>query len=171
MYCSVKEKEAKGSSSCNKNRKIQSIHTERLFIYIYVLEKETWEGTSRQANKKKVDVICTANYRTFICLFALPTFTFVSEVHLFVYSHGKLTDRALICLYARQILTDNPLINVKCICLLICTSKMRIGKYVLYFIHKNKVFTVNLDFRVDLSKYASVLCKFNIKKIYLKKYS
>ena len=46
---------------------------------------------------------------------------------------------------------------------------MRIGKYVLYFIHKNKVFTVNLDFRVDLSKYASVLCKFNIKKIYLKK--
>ena len=119
--------------------------------------------------KKKVDVICTANCHTFICLFALPTFTFVSEVHLFVYSHGKLTDRALICLYARQILTDNPLINVKCICLLICTSKMRIGKYVLYFIHKNKVFTVNLDFRVDLSKYASVLCKFNIKKIYLKK--
>ena len=46
---------------------------------------------------------------------------------------------------------------------------MRIGEYVLYFIHKNKVFTVNLDFRVDLSKYASVLCKFNIKKIYLKK--
>ena len=116
-----------------------------------------------------VDVICTANCRTFICLFALPTFTFVSEVHLFVYSHCKLTDSALICLYALQKLTDNPLINVKCICLLICTSKMRIGKYVLYFIHKNKVFTVNLDFRVDLSKYASVLCKFNIKKIYLKK--
>jgi len=114
-----------------------------------------------------VDVICTANCRTFICLFALPTFTFVSEVHLFVYSHGKLTDRALICLYARQILTDNPLINVKFICLLICTSKMRIGKYVLYFIHKNKVFTVNLDFRVDLSMHLSYVN--STLKNYLKK--
>ena len=74
-------------------------------------------------------------------------------------------DRALICLYARQILTDNPLINVKCICLLICTSKMRIGEYVLYCIHKNKVFTVNLDLRVDLSKYTSVYVNSTLKKI------
>ena len=109
-----------------------------------------------------------ANYRTFICLFALPTFTFVSEVHLFVYSHCKLMVSALICLYALQKLTDNPLINVKCICLLICTSKMRIGEF-LYFIHKNKVFTVNLDFRVDLSKYTSVYVNSPLKKIYYKK--
>ena len=46
---------------------------------------------------------------------------------------------------------------------------MRIGKYVLYFIHKNKVFTVNLDFRVDLSMHLSyvnsTLKKFIKKKI------
>ena len=60
----------------------------------------------------------------------------------------------------------NPLINVKCICLLICTSKMRIGEYVLYLYikTKNKVFTVNLDFRVDLSKYTSVYVNSTLKK-------
>ena len=49
---------------------------------------------------------------------------------------------------------------------------MRIGKYVLYFIHKNKVFTVNLDFRVDLSKYTSVYVNSTLEKIiYYKKKS
>ena len=46
---------------------------------------------------------------------------------------------------------------------------MRIGEYVLYFIHKNKVFTVNLDFRVDLSKYTSVYVNSTLKKVYYKK--
>ena len=46
---------------------------------------------------------------------------------------------------------------------------MRIGEYVLYFIHKNKVFTVNLDFRVDLSKYKSVYVNSKLQKIYYKK--
>ena len=63
-----------------------------------------------------------------------------------------------------QKLTNNPLINVKCICLLICTSKLRIGEYALYFTHKNKVFIVNLDFRVDLSKYTSVYVNSTLKK-------
>ena len=42
---------------------------------------------------------------------------------------------------------------------------MRIGEYVLYCIHKNKVFTVNLDLRVDLSKYTSVYVNSTLKKI------
>ena len=41
---------------------------------------------------------------------------------------------------------------------------MRIGEYVLYFIHKNKVFTVNLNFRVELSKYTSVYVNSTFKK-------
>ena len=80
-------------------------------------------------------------------------------------------DSALICLYALQKLTDNPLINVKSICLLICTSKIRIGEYVLYFIHKNKIFKVNLDFRVDLSKYTSVYVNSILKKKFRNDYS
>ena len=78
-------------------------------------------------NLNYVDVICTSKHCTFICLFALPTFTFVRKVHLFVNLHCKLTDSALICLYALQKLMYNPLINGKCNCLLICTSKLRIG--------------------------------------------
>ena len=44
----------------------------------------------------RLTLFALAKKCTFICLFALPTFTFVRYVHLFVNLHCKLTESALI---------------------------------------------------------------------------
>ena len=104
----------------NKISKIQEVQAG------LVSKKSNESFLQYKLNLNYVHVICTSKRCTFFCLFALPTFTFVRKVHLFVNLHCKLTDSALICLYALQKLMYNPLINGKCNCMLICTSKLRI---------------------------------------------